>query len=180
MTSLRCSVFIATSLDGYIARLNGALDWLPGSDGNTGGEDYGFNEFYESVDTLIIGRKTFEFARALPDWPYAGKRVVVLSGRFPAEPSAIDPDALGSSLAPEKVARWLAERGARHAYVDGGKTIQGFLRAGLIREITITRVPVLLGEGVPLFGPTGRDIRLTHIHTRAYANGFVQSKYVVL
>jgi dihydrofolate reductase len=179
MTFVRCSVFIATSLDGYIARPDGALDWLPGADGDTGGEDYGFHRFYASVDTLVVGRKTFEFARALPQWPYAGKRVVVLSRRFPAGPAAVGADALGSSLAPVELLARLAEQGARHAYVDGGRTIQAFLRAGLIQELTITRVPVLLGEGIPLFGPTGRDIRLDHLRTRTYANGFVQSSYAL-
>jgi dihydrofolate reductase len=83
------------------------------------------------------------------------------------------------SLPPQRRVEWLAARGSTHLYVDGGKTIQGFLRAGLIDEITITRVPVLIGTGVPLFGPLGHDVRLTHIATRQFESGFVQSKYRV-
>jgi len=176
---MRCSAFIATSLDGYIARPDGSLDWLPGSDGQAGADDYGFGDFYASVDTLIIGRKTWDFANHLPDWPYAGKRVVVRSRQHPAGPVPISPVAEGSSLPPEALASCLDREGMRHAYVDGGETIRDFLRAGLIDTITITRVPVLIGDGISLFGGLGKEIHLWHEHTRAYPDGLVQSRYVI-
>jgi len=176
---MRCSVFIATSLDGYIAREDGSLDWLPGADGNSDGEDYGFNAFYSSIDTLVMGRKTYDFAAQLPEWPYAGKRVMVLSLRYPREPQSFRPEALGSSLAPEELVRWLVGQGAQHAYVDGGKTIRAFLRAGLIQEMILTRVPVLLGAGISLFAGLNHEIALQHESTQAWPSGLVQSRYRV-
>jgi len=176
---MHCSVFIATSLDGYIAREDGSLDWLPGADGHGDGEDYGFNAFYASVDTLVIGRKTYDFAAQLPQWPYAGKRVVVLSARFAREPQPFRQEAFGSSLAPAELVHWLAGQGAHHIYVDGGQTIRAFLRAGLIQEITLTRVPVLLGAGVSLFGGLEQEIPLQHVVTQAWPSGLVQSRYRV-
>lgn len=177
---MKCSVFIATSLDGYIARQNGALDWLPHSDGAAGGEDYGFNDFFASIDTLVLGRKTYELALTFKEWPYRGKSVIVLSHRFSRTPQRLSEDATGTSLSPKELVQQLASSGSEHAYVDGGQTIQSFLRANLIREMTLTRIPVLLGEGIPLFGPLAHDIRLEHLSTRAYASGLVQSRYEVM
>lgn len=176
---LKCSVFIATSLDGFIARKNGALDWLPGSDAEPGVEDYGYNSFFDSIDTLVFGRKTYELASSFPVWPYAEKNVVVLSSRYPQTLLPISQNIEGTSLTPRKLLAALENRGARHIYVDGGTTIQNFLRDGLINDLTITRVPVLIGEGIPLFGSTGRDIPMQHISTKAFSSGFVQSKYAI-
>ena len=173
----KCSVFIATSLDGFIARKDGSLDWLPGSDGVSGGEDYGYKSFVESIDALVIGRKTYELASSFPEWPYAGKKVVVLSSRYPKTLQPVAHDVEGTSLPPRELLTVMESRGVRHIYVDGGTTIQGFLRECLIDELTITRVPVLLGEGIALFGPAGRDIELRHISTKTFPSGFVQSKY---
>lgn len=175
----KCSVFIATSLDGFIARKDGNLDWLPGSDGVSDGEDYGYKSFFESIDTLIFGRKTYELASSFPEWPYTGKEVVVLSSRYPKTLQPISSNVVGTSLPPPELLSVMERKGARHIYVDGGSTIQSFLRNSLINEITITRVPVLLGEGISLFGPTGRDIKLHHISTKGFPSGFVQSKYGV-
>ncbi len=177
--SVKCSVFIATSLDGFIARKNGDLDWLPGSDSVAGGEDYGFNEFFASIDTLVLGRKTYELALTFKEWPYRGKKVIVLSSGFPKEPKRLNEGVKGTSSSPTELIQRLASSGSVHVYVDGGKTIQGFLQAGLIQDMTITRIPVIIGEGVPLFGPLAHDIRLQHVSTRVYENGFVQSKYAV-
>lgn len=176
---MKCSAFIATSLDGYIARKNGDLDWLPHSDGAAGKEDYGFNDFFASIDTLVVGRKTYELALTFKEWPYRGKRVIVLSSRFPKMPERLNEDATGTSLSPSELIHQLASSGSEHTYVDGGQTIQSFLRASLIQEMTITIVPVLLGGGIPLFGPLVHDIRLEHLSTRAYASGLVQSGYEV-
>jgi dihydrofolate reductase len=171
---MRASVFVGTSLDGFIARANGSFDFLPPG----GGEPHGYDEFMATVDALIIGRNTFETVLALPSWPYGEKLVFVLSTR----PLAAVP--LGAAVermsgAPAEIVSQLSGRGIEHAYVDGGITIQSFLRAGLIQRLIITRVPVLIGEGIPLFGLTHRDIPLKHIATRQYASGLVQSEYEV-
>lgn len=175
----KCSVFVAASLDGFIARKNGDLDWLPGSDGASGGEDYGYKAFFESIDALVLGRKTYELASSFPEWPYSGKSVVVLSSRYPKTLQPLSRDVEGTSLPPRTLVSDMATRGVRHIYVDGGTTIQCFLRDGLIEELTVTRIPVLIGEGIPLFGPVGRDIPLRHLSTKAFPSGFVQSKYQV-
>jgi dihydrofolate reductase len=176
---MRISVYIATSLDGFIARENGALDWLPGANTESGGEDYGYGEFMAAVDTLVMGRNTFESVMRFAEWPYGQKPVVVLSHRPVAIPGNLAATVETLSCSPAELVERLAARGAKHVYVDGGKTIQGFLRGGLIDEIIITRVPVLLGAGLPLFGPLERDLRLLHLATRAYPNGLVQSRYAV-
>lgn len=169
------SVFIGTSVDGFIARLNGELDFLPPG----GGEPHGYDEFIASVDTLVIGRKTFEIVLGMPAWPYGDKRVVVLSSR-PVDFSAVRGGVVEQMGGPpaEIVAK-LAASGVRHIYVDGGVTIQEFLRAGLIQRLIITRVPVLIGQGVPLFGMLPRDMQLRHVATRHYSSGLVQTEYQV-
>ena len=171
---MKASVFIATSLDGFIARTNGDLDWLPAG----GGEPHGYDEFIASVDALVIGRKTYETVLAFETWPYGEKPVFVLSTRAlaPAPPGAAVEQMSGD---PAEIVSRLAARGIRHIYVDGGVTIQRFLRAGLLQRLIITRIPVLLGAGIPLFGALSRDIRLRHVATRAFAGGLVQSEYVV-
>jgi dihydrofolate reductase len=179
IVSIKASVFIATSLDGFIARANGDLDWLTGPDSASTGQDYGYQEFMDTVDTIVVGRNTFELVLTFDAWPYSGKRVVVLSSRPNAVPPHLAGDVEWLSLPPPRLVERLAARGARHLYVDGGKTIQGFLNAGLIDELTITRVPILIGTGVPLFGPLNHDVSLTHIATQQFENGFVQSKYRV-
>jgi dihydrofolate reductase len=171
---MKASVFIATSLDGFIAREDGAFDWLPNDP-----EPHGYEEFIASVDALVIGRKTFETAAAFDPWPYGEKPVFVLTSR----PSAWKaPD--GSvceflSGNPREIVDRLTERGLHHLYIDGGVTIQGFLEAGLIQHLIVTRVPVLLGSGIPLFGPLSRDVRVNHVATRSYPSGLVQSEYLI-
>jgi len=171
------SVFIGTSLDGFIARPNGDLDFLPPG----GGEPHGYDEFIAGVDAIVIGRKTFETVLTLGPWPYGNKRVVVLSSR----PRPLDLSAATGGVVeqmggpPAQIVSQLAATGAHHLYVDGGITIQGFLRAGLIQRLIITRVPVLIGSGVPLFGSLPCDIRLRHVATRYYPSGLVSSEYHV-
>jgi dihydrofolate reductase len=173
---MKTSVFIGTSVDGFIARLNGELDFLP----EGGGEPHGYNEFIATVDALVIGRKTFETVVAFPEWPYGEKRVVVLSSK-PIDFSAVRGGRVEQmSGTPAEIVAKLAGSGAHHLYVDGGITIQRFLRAGLIQRLTITRVPVLIGEGIPLFGALPRDLRLRHITTQHYPSGLVKSEYEVL
>lgn len=171
---VRASVFVGVSLDGFIARANGGLDFLPPG----GGEPHGYVEFMATVDALVIGRKTFETVLRFHAWPYGDKPVFVLSTRplAPAPPGAVVEHMSGD---PADILSELEERGIRHVYVDGGLTIQRFLQAGLIQRLIITRVPVLIGAGIPLFGGLQRDIPLRHVVTRQYASGLVQSEYEV-
>lgn len=174
---MKASVFVATSLDGFIARADGSLDWLPMQTG----EDHGFDAFFASVDAMIMGRATYEKVLTFGVWPYGDRLVVVLSSR----PDAVTPPPPGAknweamSGAPRQVVERLAARGVRHAYVDGGVTIQRFLEAGVIQRMIITFIPVLLGSGLPLFGPLTRDVQLAHVGTRSFPSGLVQSEYTI-
>lgn len=169
------SVFVGTSLDGFIARPTGAFDFLPAD----GGEPRGYQEFIATIDAIVIGRKTFEVVRAMKEWPYEYMRVVVLSSR------ALDFSGARGQVEqmagpPAEIVAKLEASGAQHLYVDGGITIQRFLRAGLVNRLIITRVPVLIGEGIPLFGSLPHDVKLRHVATRSYGSGLVTSEYEVL
>lgn len=176
---MKASVFIATSLDGYIARENGDIDWLPAAGGEGSDEDYGYQKFMDSVDVLVMGRNSFEKVLTFGKWPYGNKQVVVLSSRPLQIPDDIADTVENKSSSPGELVKQLSMRGAKHLYIDGGKTIQGFLATGLIQQIIITRIPILIGNGIPLFGPLIKDIKLRHIETRTFASGLVQSRYEV-
>jgi dihydrofolate reductase len=174
-------VFIATSLDGFIARPDGGIDWLEGNPdaehvpGDAGvPEDFGYADHMADVDHVVMGRGTYEKVLTFDAWPYTDRRVIVISGQL----STADERITVTRSVDETVAL-LAERGARGVYVDGGATIQAFLRAGLIDTIVLTRIPVLIGDGKPLFGHLPADIRLVHEGTVVAANGYVQSRYRV-
>ncbi len=170
---MKVSVFCGVSVDGFLARPNHALDFL-----HTGEQEpHGFEEFYGSVDVVVIGRKTFEVVLTFGKWFYGKKPVVVLSSR-PLDFSSVKGGVVEQmSGEPAEIVAQLKSRGFKHAYVDGGITIQRFLAAGLIDRLVITRVPVLIGAGIPLFGPVPRDIGLRHVATRCYKGGLVQSEY---
>jgi dihydrofolate reductase len=171
---MKASVFVGTSVDGFIARQNGEFDFLPADP-----EPHGYDEFIASVDAIVMGRKTFETVLGFEAWPYGDKRVVVLSSR-PVDLTAVRGGILEQmSGPPAEIVTRLAASGVNHIYVDGGITIQRFLRAGLIDRLIVTRVPVLIGDGIPLFGSLPHDIRLRHIATRQYPSGLVQSEYQV-
>ena len=171
-------VFIATSLDGFIARKDGDIAWLLDRDNSD--EDHGYDAFIAGIDIILMGRGTFEKMGAVRPWPYS-RPVVVLSSTL----SQSDvPDDLTNKVrvvtkAPEEVLHMLALEGHRKVYVDGGLLIQSFLRAGLIADMVITSVPVLLGEGRRLFGKTDADISLCHEETKSFPSGLVQSRYRV-
>lgn len=171
---MRGSVFVGTSLDGFIARPDGALDFLsPG-----GGEPHGFEEFLASVDALVMGRKTYETVLDHGTWFYGDTPVFVLSsGQLRSPPTTAVVERMSGS--PRDIVSALEARGIDHVYVDGGVTIQQFLRAGYVQRLIITRVPVLIGTGIPLFGPLDRDLPLTHVATRQFPSGLVQSEYEV-
>lgn len=178
--TIKSSVFITTSLDGFIARLDGNIDWL--NDANAvvpKGEDCGYAEFMSSIGVLVMGRNTFEKVLSFGEWPYGETKVVVLSRKGIAIPDKINNTVSTSSDDPKTLVEKLASEGVKHLYIDGGKTIQSFLAAGLINEITITTIPILLGTGLPLFGPLKKDITLKHVFTNAYPFGFVQNKYCI-
>lgn len=171
---MKASVFVGISVDGFLARPDGALDFLP----EDGGEPHGYEAFMASVDVLVFGRKTYETVLSFGSWPYGGKAVAVLSSR-PLAPAPDGANVLHLAGEPAAILADLEARGFRHAYVDGGLTIQAFLRAGLIQRLIVTRVPVLIGQGIPLFGPLPADLRLHHVGTRTYPSGLVQSEYAV-
>lgn len=169
------SVFCGTSLDGFIARKDDSFDFLKSAEGSGG--PLGFAEFWKSVDAVLIGRRTYEVVIGQPKWFYGKTPVFVLSSRrlAPAPKGAIVEHMKGE---PREIAKQLTARNFRHIYVDGGITLQSFLREGLVNRIIVTRVPVLIGEGVPLFGAVPNDIALEHVGTRAFG-GAVQSEYHV-
>jgi dihydrofolate reductase len=170
-------VFVGASVDGFIARENGDLDWLT-SAGDALGET-GYDEFFAGVDAMVLGRGTYDTVSTFPEWPYAGKRVLVISRTIAQSPTGgFQPDTTAHASLVEVINVLLAE-GRRRVYVDGGRTVQSFLRAGLIRELTITRAPVLLGSGIPLFGPLAGDVQLHHTATRELGAGFIQSSYEI-
>ncbi|MFN2193388.1 MAG: dihydrofolate reductase family protein [Candidatus Promineifilaceae bacterium] len=180
---MKVSVYIATSLDGFIARSDGSLDWLPGAEGeeNSDREDYGWAAFWDSVDCLVMGRKTFEKVLNLAPgaWPYEGTRVIVLSSTLTAVPDAMESKIELAAPDPAALVEMLAQEGYKHLYIDGGATIQTFLRRGLITDMTITTIPILIGEGIPLFGPLAGDVQLKLVKSQSYASGFVQSIYEI-
>lgn len=173
----RVSVFVGTSLDGFIARQDGDFKWLEqASDSNL---DYGFNDFFAHVDALVMGRNTFDVMARLPTWYYGDKPVIVLTHRAITHqnmPKTVETMA-GE---PQDIVGRLAERGFHRLYVDGGQTIQAFLRADLVDDLTVSRLPILIGTGIPLFGSLRKDIHLKHIGTRTFPGGMIQSSYEVV
>lgn len=174
---MQISVYIATSLDGYIARSNGDIDWLPPI--NPDGEDYGYGAFIRTIDRIVMGRKSFEKVQCFDPWPYEGTPVTVLSQTLRTVPAHLSDQVSLSDASPETLTAQLASKGAKRIYVDGGQTIQAFLRAGLITDVTITTIPVLIGSGISLFGDLTHDVHLTHLTTQAFKDGLVQSSYAV-
>jgi dihydrofolate reductase len=171
-------VFIATSLDGFIARPHGGLDWLIKQ--RTAGEDHGFDTMMESVDGLIMGRRTFQDVLCYDDWPYR-KPVVVMSRSLSEAdiPEELQGRVRISELTPERIMQQLDSEGWARAYVDGGALIRSFLRAGLIADMVLTRIPILIGSGRPLFGDLDHDIDLEHVETRDFPSGLVRSTYQI-
>jgi dihydrofolate reductase len=179
--SIQASVFIAQSLDGFIARKDGSIDWLNAQNAAVPpGEDCGYRAFIETIDVLIMGRNTFDHVLAFDPWPYDDLEIVVLSHRPLSLPEGFRGKVGATAEPPRALLERLAQRGARRVYVDGGATIQAFLAEGLIDDLTLTTVPVLLGEGRPLFGPLARDVRLSLVASKAFPFGFVQSTYRLL
>lgn len=179
VTKTKVSVFIATSIDGFIARRDGSIDWLESIESSEKGEDYGYKEHFSSVDALVMGRNTFEKVLSFGDWPYGSKPVIVLSKSLTEVPEDLRDRVRVDASSPEELIEKFLQEGFRRIYLDGGAVIQAFLRVGLVDEITLTQLPLLIGQGLPLFGELQEDVRLRHLSTQTWDNGFVQSKYEV-
>ncbi|MDJ0348571.1 dihydrofolate reductase family protein [Cryobacterium sp. PH29-G1] len=165
-------VFIATSVDGYIARPDGALDWLIDRPGPTG--DGGYAEFTARIDHMLMGRGTYEAVAAFDPWPYTRMQVLVLSSTL----STTD-DRVTVVRSLDEAVKALTAAGAERVYVDGGRVITSCLAAGLIDDLVVTRVPVLLGAGLPLFGALPTDVQLESLGTAPIGGGMVQERYAV-
>jgi len=168
-------VYIAASLDGYIATHEGGLEWLNGIP-NPDNSDYGFDEFMARMDAVVMGRNTFDVVLGFGEWPYP-KPVVVLSRTLTSLPEDLSGRAEIMKGAPAKVLETLQQRGYKRLYIDGGQTIQAFLKADLIDEITITRVPILLGDGISLFGKLTKPLPFLLCGSETYKNGLIKSHY---
>ncbi|MFN3170123.1 MAG: dihydrofolate reductase family protein [Hyphomicrobiales bacterium] len=172
-------VFIACSLDGFIARPDGDLDWLMRVD--TGGDDHGYDAMMASADGLIMGRGTFEKVQTFEPWSYHKPVVVMSRSRQSSDiPEALEGQVEICDLSPLAVMEKVRRAGWKRAYIDGGQLIQSFLAAGLIEDMIITRAPVLIGQGLPLFGEVLADVQLEHLGTKGFASGLVQSHYQVV
>lgn len=169
---MQCSVFIATSLDGFIARADGGIDWL--SLVEMRGEDYGYGRFAASIDALIMGRNTYDTALGFETWPYTGKRVIVLTNR-PFEPKHGEEPRQGRDL--HALVEELANDGVYRAYIDGGDVIRQFLAAGLVDDLTLSIVPIVLGGGKPLFGHLGTELLMHLESTHSWPSGLAQLRY---
>ncbi len=172
------TVYIATSIDGYIAREDGSIDWLMGLP-NPDNSDYGFSEFLGRIDGIIMGRKSFETVLEFKEWPYARPvPVFVLSNSLRELPGnlPVKVEIVRGEL--KKIMETLRGNGARNLYIDGGKTIQAFLNEDLIDEMIITRVPIVLGSGIPLFDKIGAELKFAHAGTEVFNNMLVRTKYL--
>jgi dihydrofolate reductase len=169
------TVYIATSLDGYIATADGGLDWLNAVP-NPDGSDYGYAKFIKNIDAILMGRNTFEVVRGFGEWSYTTP-VIVLSHSLKHLPDELEGKVTIASGSPAELLAQCEARGLHHLYIDGGQTIQAFLQADLVDNLIITRLPILLGGGIPLFGEIPQQLALTHIATESFSNGLVQSTY---
>ncbi|BDB20466.1 dihydrofolate reductase [Pseudomonas sp. CYM-20-01] len=178
---IKCSVFIAASVDGFIARPDGDIDWLHRPEYETAKlNGVTYESFIATVDALVMGRKTLEKVLSFAEWPYEGTPVIALFHQPLQIPAHLEGKVEVMAGDVTSLVATLAERGMKHLYIDGGQTIQAFLEAGLMNELIITRIPVLLGQGIPLFSQIGRELELRHIGTHESDNGFVQSRYQVM
>jgi dihydrofolate reductase len=178
--NIKCSVYVGASVDGFIARPDGDLEWLHRAEYSTsekGGLSY--ETFISTVDALVMGRNTFEKVLTFKEWPYEQTPVVVLSTRALGVPERLRGKVRVESCPPTELVARLASEGAKHLYIDGGVTIQRFLQARLIDEITVTHIPILLGAGISLFGSTAIELPLRLLESTAFSNGFVQVRYKV-
>ena len=175
---MRATVYCGVSLDGFIARPAGEIDFLDGHGPIE--DDLGFADFLATVDCMVMGRNTYDFVvGADVDWPYGDLPVFVMTSRTLGGPPPEGASVEALQLDPSATMERLAAGGFSHAYVDGGVTVQRFLAAGLIDELILTRLPVLIGDGIPIHARGGGDIGLRHLGTEVVGPGFVKSRYAV-
>lgn len=170
-------VYIATSLDGYIATEDGGIDWLSEIP-NPNNSDYGFNDFIQKIDAIVMGRNTFEKVLSFGQWPYP-KKVFILSNKLKKVPEELTDKVEIIAGDIKSVTADLNKRGFLNLYIDGGKTIQSFLKENLIDEMIITRIPILLGSGIPLFGKLEKIIRFDVVETEILDDLLVKSHYKI-
>jgi len=171
---MKGSVYIGTSLDGFIAREDGDIEWLEEFADEEAMPAY--EEFIGKIDAFVIGRGTFEKILTFPSWPYT-LDAFLLSTTMKEVPAIAEGKITLLSMKPKEVMAYLSDKGYSNAYIDGGKVIQGFLNEDLIDELIISKLPILIGSGIPLFGHLDVDLRFTHIKTEVHANGIVRSHY---
>ena len=182
----KISFFVATSLDGFIAKKDGSIDWIKNSiERFPSNQDNGYQTFIESIDIIVMGRNTFETVITLDKWPYENKQVMVLTSMVLTSmkldiPLQLNNKVSVSSASPTELINKLSNENIKNVYVDGGITIQNFLSCKLVDEITITIFPIILGEGRPLFGPVINEILLEPIKKIVFDNRFVQLKYRII
>jgi len=174
LLELKTIVYIGTSLDGFIARKNGDIDWLTQFANDDAIRAY--DEFMSRVDVIVIGRGTFEKVMTFPSWPYE-KKVFVLSKSIKQVPDVVKDKIAVLSMEPKELLNYLSDKNFSAVYVDGGKVIQGFLKEDLIDELIISKAPVLIGNGIPLFDDLNSDLKFKHTHTQVSSNGLVRSYY---
>ena len=181
VSMVKVSVFIGTSLDGFIGRGNGDIDWLDDANKQvTPGEDFGLKSFLESVDQIIMGRKTFDQAMNFDNWPYSNTKMIVLTSKNIEIPQKLRETVTTSTTSsPEQLIKELSDQSINHIYIDGGLVIQDFLSARLVDEITVTIIPILIGKGKSFSGLLLKDLSLKHLKTTVYNFGFVQIKYKI-
>ena len=177
--AVKVSVFIATSLDGFIARSDGDVAWLDEYESLGDGEDGGYGELFNSIEAMVMGRGTFDKILTF-DWPYGAKPITVMSSSLTEVPEKLRGSVRIDDSTPIELLRKLEGEGCRHIYLDGGQVIQSFLQEGLVNDITLTVIPILLGQGIPLFGHLEEEIKLELRESRSWENGFAQTKYQVV
>ncbi|NKF49290.1 dihydrofolate reductase [Shewanella sp. WXL01] len=182
---MKCSVFIATSIDGYIATEDGNVDWLEQA-GNQQADmsdnpDMGFNEYINSVDCMIMGRKCMEkiasFNLTDEQWPYGKLPIYVLSRTMTKPPQNLVGKVEMVNDGIEALLSRLELQGLKHAYIDGGATICAFINLQLIERMIITQAPVVLGKGISLFNDIKSPVSVTQVSAQSYPNDFVQVSY---
>lgn len=171
--NMKTIVYVGTSLDGFIARIDGDIGWLTEFEEAVQDD---FRKFIKRIDAIVMGRGTFEKVLTFPTWPY-DKKVFVLSTRIKRIPDKLRGRVIVLSTKPRTLLKNLSKRGFSNIYVDGGKVIQSFLKEDCIDEMIITKAPVLIGSGIPLFGPLAQDMPFKHVRTKVYPNGLVKSYY---
>lgn len=177
---MKCSVYIATSADGFIAKPDGDIEWLLRPEyADAAKVGLVYSEFISTVDAIVMGRHSYEKVLTFDEWYYEGTEVIVLTSQNLTVPEKLTGKVRFESGSPSDIVAKLAKEGKNHLYIDGGITIQRFLEEKLIGELTITVIPILLGKGIPLFGNTGTEQPLELIGVSTSPNGTVQKRYRV-